>query len=166
MSRQRYNPGPLHTAIGANDLDKALALLAAGADPDERDGDGRTPLMYAAVDDMFEVAEALLRAGADPNAHDGDAWCATHFAAQTPHLRMLELLLQYGAAVESQNGNGNTVLWVAAMFSKVDFSASEMLLQRGADPDRPNRHGVSARDLLATMPDALRVLERYPRRPG
>jgi ankyrin repeat protein len=44
------------------------ALLAAGANPNARDGEGRTALHMAAFATRTANAKLLLRAGGDPNA--------------------------------------------------------------------------------------------------
>jgi ankyrin repeat protein len=50
-------------------------LLSAGADPNQQDVDGWSPLCYAR---SIEVAEALLAAGADPSlANDFGATAAS-----------------------------------------------------------------------------------------
>jgi ankyrin repeat protein len=43
-----------------NDLPNLRKALAQGADPNERDGDGRTPLTHAAIDNGLDVAKLLL----------------------------------------------------------------------------------------------------------
>jgi len=55
---------PLHLAI--SDPQRVALLLEAGADPNVRDWNGRTPLMYSAVIGSSGVAISLLDNGADP----------------------------------------------------------------------------------------------------
>ena len=65
-------PGDLREAAAAGDLDKTIALLTAGADPNaptETDA-GWSPLHFAAKGGHTAVAVALLRHGADLFAQD------------------------------------------------------------------------------------------------
>jgi len=48
------------------------ALCSAGSTVDARDGDGQTPLHYAALCERRAAAEALLAAGADVRATAAD----------------------------------------------------------------------------------------------
>ncbi|MGW5646089.1 ankyrin repeat domain-containing protein [Saccharopolyspora sp. NPDC003752] len=65
---------PLLDAVAAGDTDRALALIAAGADvearyPKRNDfNDGHTPLLVATRDGHTEITRALVAAGADANA--------------------------------------------------------------------------------------------------
>ena len=59
---------PLHLAATNPDISALTALLAAGADPNARDGDGATPLHMAAYTQNARHAQLLLEAGADPYA--------------------------------------------------------------------------------------------------
>ena len=57
---------PLHIAAARGDEARIRALLAAGADPNERSARGYTPLDWAITQaHVYAVAE-LLRGGADP----------------------------------------------------------------------------------------------------
>jgi ankyrin repeat protein len=56
------------------------ALLDAGAEPDARDRDGLTPLMWAAAVGPPDVVALLLRHGADPSATTRDGITAWHVA--------------------------------------------------------------------------------------
>jgi len=57
---------PLHLAAMNPDLSAMDVLLAAGADPNARDGDGSTPIHMAAYASRASHVQRLLVAGADP----------------------------------------------------------------------------------------------------
>ncbi|KAB2922758.1 MAG: ankyrin repeat domain-containing protein [Dechloromonas sp.] len=57
---------PLHLAAMNPDLSAMNVLLAAGADPNARDGDGSTPIHMAAYASRASHVQRLLEAGADP----------------------------------------------------------------------------------------------------
>ena len=72
---------PIHLAalhMGDDSLD---ALLARGANPNVKDGRGRTPLHHAAFHGYSDNVQALLDAGADPNARDNDGWTPLNAAS-------------------------------------------------------------------------------------
>lgn len=64
--------GPVHLAARWGHLRVVEALLAAGANPDERNHAGETPLMFLgrADEDSMYILDALVKAGADINAQD------------------------------------------------------------------------------------------------
>ncbi|AKT34475.1 Ankyrin repeat [Pyrobaculum sp. WP30] len=89
----------LREAALIGDLHLAEELLKQGADPDERDADGRTPLHYALERCHVEVAELLLRHGAYPNIRDKDGHTPLYYAARNACLDGVLLLLKHGAVV-------------------------------------------------------------------
>jgi ankyrin repeat protein len=70
-------------------------LLAAGADPNVEDEQGRTALSYAVEKDELETVRVLLANGADPNA--GRMNLPLQVAAHRGSTAVVEVLLQAGA---------------------------------------------------------------------
>lgn len=71
VNGNRGETHPLHVAIAERTKqDKALLLIAAGADINAADEDGSTPLMLAAEKGRTKVFDALVKAGADLYAVD------------------------------------------------------------------------------------------------
>jgi ankyrin repeat protein len=56
---------PLHFAARQGHIDAAQALVAGGADINQRSGDRTTPLLIATINGHFDVARFLIEQGAD-----------------------------------------------------------------------------------------------------
>lgn len=85
----------LHRAAHLDDLDAIRSLVAAGADLEERDGNGRTPAHVAAFASNDAALEVLATAGADMNALDNQLYDILTIAAvaNDPELVSLALFL-------------------------------------------------------------------------
>ncbi|QRK11871.1 ankyrin repeat domain-containing protein [Archangium violaceum] len=104
----------LFDAVMAGDLARVEALLAAGADPNPFDADGRTPLMVAAENGHEELVRTLLAAGADPILTDRMSESALTKAAAHGHGRVAALL--YPHASEDDQAMARTLLQVGTDF--------------------------------------------------
>ena len=106
-------PKDLATLVQSGATKPALEKIRAGADVNQAQGDGTTPLLWAINRADYEVAEALLAKKANPNA--GNAFGALPLleATRANDARMVKMLLDAGAKVDSANPDDETALMVA-----------------------------------------------------
>jgi len=123
----------LFESIRSGDFAGIRSALNSGASANGRDGDGSTPLMYAALY-MSDTAgiRMLLDHGADPNAVN--AYGATALIWGTGSLDTVKLLVEHGADVNARSKLGKTPLLVAASRDGAGPVVS-YLLARGARTD-------------------------------
>ena len=88
-------------------------LLMAGADPDVRDGNGRSPLSLAALGGHTAVVELLLNAGAETELRSDTGMTALMQAAVYGHAAAAALLIRRGANVAAQRDDGSTPWTIA-----------------------------------------------------
>lgn len=88
------------------------ALLDRGAQANERDVMGRTPLMEAAFAGHSDAVGVLLEHGADPNITDNAGWTALMEAASKGHTETVKTLLVNGANSTNHNAKGWSALRV------------------------------------------------------
>jgi hypothetical protein len=77
-------------------------LLKSGADPNDRNNEGRTALMFAAINRETSCAKELLRYGADVNVVAKDGGTALLMAASEGDTELVEILLSKGADVSAK----------------------------------------------------------------
>lgn len=119
-------------AVMDGDTVRLEALLAAGADINQRDKTGQTPLITAALAGRSRVTASLLDHGADVMARTDKGMTALHAAAFSGDLASIELLIGKGAAVNDQaNFAGITPLHAAANENRLEVI--EALMKAGAD---------------------------------
>jgi ankyrin repeat protein len=131
IEEMRTRIGPqeraLLDAVQAGDLEKLKAALAAGANPNVQDPDSRdiqdgSPLMFAAERGDTAAGRALLERGANPELISYDLFVpAIYFAAARGHLEFVKLLVARRVKLEEIDGyQGGTALWRAAANGHLD----------------------------------------------
>ena len=125
--------------------------LWAGADPNYRDDDGRSPLPIAVAHGDWEIVPLLLEAGADPEARTADGEPVAAVAAAGGHSGILAMLLDAGADPNARGESGIAVLAAAVLSS--DAEIVRMLLESGADPNTLAEEGFSVLALAVDRGD-------------
>ncbi|KAH6609986.1 hypothetical protein Trco_000006 [Trichoderma cornu-damae] len=131
-------------AVNLHDSESIRLLLLFGADPNEADRDGITPL-FAAVQNMFFAgAISLLKYGADPNLLAGPELESPLAAAISANqVSLLHLLLMHGGDVSYVTSTGNTLL-ISAINKKIPKRMIDLLLHYGVNPNEKSREGKTA----------------------
>jgi ankyrin repeat protein len=142
----------LHVACQqAGNIDVVRLLIEAGAQVDKQDHRGRTPLHFAAENDLEEYVSVLCVEGhADPNAQNADGRTAMFVAAHNGSTAFVGRLLEADIAASADRVDylGWTPLHAAAQAGHV--AVVEMLVERtGLEVDRRTYHGFTALYLAA-----------------
>ena len=102
---------PLLEAIRQRNIESVKRLISEGADVNQFDSRGFSPLLMVAGGD-FELIDILLKAGANVNAESKQG--ATPLINSTTCSRAVQKFLEAGADVNHRNINKQTALTVAA----------------------------------------------------
>ncbi|HAB15773.1 MAG TPA: ankyrin repeat domain-containing protein [Verrucomicrobiota bacterium] len=137
--------GALDTAIRFRDLQCAIALLDAGANPNFRDANSVSVLGHAIESKCLEAVRLLLRSGADPD-------CLTN--ATTPlalsiyeqQFEMMHELLRAGADVNRIGTIRSTPLHIVVEYER-DTDLVRLLLNHGADVNAKDSEGLTPLDV-------------------
>jgi len=130
-----------------------LQSLVTNANVNIGNGEARTPLYEAIIENNADVIEWLLEKGADVNHQDRNGWTPLHFAVQERQPETVALLIAHGADANLQDGYGNGPLWRAAFDARGDYGFVKTLVAAGADPNHKNKSDKSPIDFAVTIGD-------------
>ena len=127
-------------ASGNNEL--LQVLLDAGANPNETNSDGETPLITALSSKQAHAAKTLVAAGADLKMADKSGMTPLIEAANAGQAEICQKALAVGADVNASYKNGNTALILAAARGHLEIV--RMLLDAKAEIDKSSKGGYTA----------------------
>jgi ankyrin repeat protein len=163
---------PLVYAARSGNLESTRILIEAGADPNKTSADEWTPLLVAVQNNYNNLASYLLDHGADPNIPNRFGWLPLFIATDNRNLDagtmpvrapdgdpldLIRKLLDYGA---NPDGRSRANLWHRTAFDTTwiekdgataflraaqagDIVLMKLLVEYGADPNLPTRHGTT-----------------------
>ncbi|MDB5963923.1 MAG: hypothetical protein JWQ72_423 [Polaromonas sp.] len=126
----------LHAAAQKCDVGK-IDKLAAKADLNARDGNGRTPLHVASFARQREAIRALVKAGADINLLDRDRYDGVTIASVADDDETLRVLLAAGASAKLVTSRYDGTALIAAAHLGHD-GVVKQLIAAGAPLDHVN----------------------------
>ncbi|OCT48904.1 Ankyrin repeat protein [Cladophialophora carrionii] len=132
----------LHLASYSGLHDVAVTLLARGHDPNGRDSEGLTPLLWAAKNGHAPVVKLLLGRSADPDPQRASAdRTPLSWAAANGHEVVVQLLLGKKSKLEAKDEDGLTPLALAAR--KGHEVVTKLLLESKADFNAQDDNGTT-----------------------
>ncbi|KAH6774261.1 K+ transporter 1 [Perilla frutescens var. frutescens] len=139
----RNGRNALHLAAANGSLECVLLLLDHGADPNKRDSEGNVPLWDA----MQGGHESVIKVLVDNRATlaSGDVGQFACFASEQNNIALLKEIIKFGGDVTSLSSSGTTALHTAVSEDKLEVV--NFLIEQGADIDKPDAHGWTARAL-------------------
>jgi hypothetical protein len=128
----------LHAIAMGDPVDVRNHLLL-GADVNEKNRQGWTPLHFATVRGKTDCAAVLIAEGVKLDERTGTLKTPLHLAADRGYLAIAQLLVENGATLSAKDDEGWTPLHYAAEKDRVDVAAC--LIKQGAVVDEPSRRG-------------------------
>jgi ankyrin repeat protein len=137
-------------------------LQQRGINPNAKDAEGVSALMWCAERGFADVAQLLIDRGAAVDQADASGTTPFLLAAARGRTDMVRLLLNSRAKVNDQaRGLATTALMFASNFGYVDMI--DELLDRGADPNTVQADGATAL-MLAAQAGQSEAVEKLIRR--
>ncbi len=131
----------LQNAIIADDLPRVEYLIKKGADINQKDKLGYTPLVKALRNGHRRILKLLIEHGADIEETDPNGWPPLHLAILDRDLEATGLLLKAGARRDSMNREGVSAIHVAAEYGSPPIL--KKLIDSGFEVDQRNEAGYT-----------------------
>eukprot|EP00111_Clytia_hemisphaerica_P001930 TCONS_00005430-protein len=160
----KYGQSLMHEVAREWSLDFAEYLKLRGAELDHADNYGRTPLFVAVASNHVEMARWLLdnKANISQKTKANESQTLIHYAAKYNAIDCFDLLLEYGADPNEEDGNGQTPIFLAALYGRNPIA--QHMLRIGISTFSVNVSGVLCIELIVqNLPTetAWQALEQY-----
>lgn len=129
-------------AVAEEDITKVKTQLNAGIDPNIKDIDGWTPLMWAVQNNNIVFSNLLIDAGADLNLQDLYEETALIKAISQNYVETTRILIEAGADPNLSDSYGWTPLMAASTSGNIDLV--RILLEAGADSSDKDEDNFTA----------------------
>ena len=162
MWSQQQSPAILPLRIGSvigatqvNDLHSLERLLQAGANPNEQDPDGRTPLMWAAVHGHQATMQKLLSSKADPAIVGISGETASSISVARGNGHCLALIARASSLQKRSKGTRSATSWVERSATSWVEAADERE-HREVEPPMTNELAQHTRDEIRSIQQSER----------
>lgn len=131
----------LNELVRSSDAATIKRAIAKGADVNERDSDGQTPLHFTMLFALDDISKVLIENGATLNAADNDDWTTFHAACRGSISSLYGFLLhlENGVDIHASSPRGFQPIHFVADCGSIE--ALDILLDRGADINAKTIHG-------------------------
>jgi len=102
--------------------DAAKLAIKLGADPNFKDGDGDSALIFVAGSDDPERLKLLLEGGGDPNSIDHVGMPVLFSAIGQDRMADIELLIDYGAGLNLRDKSGRNAAFYSIFIMRYKLS--------------------------------------------
>ncbi len=127
--------GELAMAVSTGDFSLIDELILSGANPDQRDATGQTPLIYSVEAGQYKLVQRILKARADPNLIGRSGLTPLMTAVRMGRADLLMQLLNAGAnpnvVTDIMADKSTSALTIAV--DRGEFSITRRLIEAGAD---------------------------------
>ncbi|MDB6096889.1 MAG: arp [Francisellaceae bacterium] len=123
-------------------FNQVKTLIEEGADLNEQDEYGYTPLIEAVISEKIDIVDLLLKKGARVDGEDISGCTALQWASDYNHLELCQLLLQFKANPNHYSADGQPIL-VNPILRKQQ-AIIDLFAQFGADLELPKDY-ISAK---------------------
>ena len=100
-------------------------LIAAGADINKGDKDGKPLLINVVKSGKFDCVEEILEAGVDVNVTDKYGYTALMAAVEYPNETIVNLFLRKGAEINAKNNGDETALHLAVTHGQAELQGEQ-----------------------------------------
>ena len=115
------------------------------------DGQDRTALIHASIENNLEILQFLIKNGVMLDAQERNGFTALHYAVESQNQEAFKLLISAGANANTIDYYGNTPLWTAVFKRSKNQYFIEQLMKLGLDPKHTNEADRSPLDMAETF---------------
>lgn len=105
-----YSEATFFECVEKGNMAAVNLFLTAEMNPNTKNNNDETALMYAAMQGYTDIVQALLAKGAEVNAKDNIGWTALILAVERGYTKIVQDLLAKDAEVNTKTNSGLTAL--------------------------------------------------------